>query len=450
MGLFSKGIKPAKKTNNTTFKLIETPLPKKVVLPLIQYIGEPSEPTVKVGDKVKVGQVIASANGDNSIPVHATISGSVSDIKEQLDHKGNMVTSIIIESDGTDTWAEPETEEQDTASLSPTEILKRIDSSGLISKTLTPIPLTRDLSPVDQPKTHLFLTGERVVKKTDTLIINAIDPEPSLGVNRYLAGANNDELPIGIAALKAITGALNTLFVVDKHTATSPQLNDIVAADEEEATKIISLDGRRFPIGLSVPLIKAALGRELPIPYGHPRDIGVALYDIDTVISTGASVHRQIPQVESLITVGGKSLPKDGIVKVRIGTTLAELIESLGGLKGDTAKIILGGPMTGMAQYSLDIPITKQTPALFALTRDEIQLTEGYGECINCGLCVGVCPVNLVPGMLSMYCAKDRFDAAEAEGLLGCIECGCCDYVCPAKRPLVHLFRHAKHQLMET
>ncbi len=305
MGLFSKGIKLPKKADSTTFKLIETPPPKKVILPLKQYIGEPSQPTVKVGDNVKVGQIIATSVSDSSIPVHATISGSVTDITEHLDYMGVPVPSIIIESDGTDTWIEPEGEEKDIESLSPTEILKRINEAGLISKALVPIPLNIDLSPIDQPKTHLYLTGKRVVKKTDTLLINALDPEPSLGVNRYLAGIVNDELPIGIAALKAITGALNTLFVVDKGTPPFPHLNEMVAKDEEEATKIISLDGQRFPVALTVPLLKAALGRELPLPYGHPRDIGVALYDIETTLSIGASVHKQIPQVELPITVGG-------------------------------------------------------------------------------------------------------------------------------------------------
>jgi electron transport complex protein RnfC len=254
---------------------------------------------------------------------------------------------------------------------------------------------------------------------------------------------------LGIAALKAITGARETLFVVDKGSTPCPQLNDLVAADEEEATTIISLDGQRFPLALTVPLLKAALGKELPLPSGHPRDVGVAVYDIATAVSVGAGVHTQIPQVDLLITVGGGAMSQTGIARVRIGTTLREFIESIGGLKGEPAKIILGGPMMGMAQYSLDVPITKQVPALFALTTDEIRLTEGYEECINCGLCVGVCPVNLIPGMLSMYCARDRFDMAENEGLFSCIECGCCDYVCPARRPLVHLFRHAKHQLME-
>ena len=142
-------------------------------------------------------------------------------------------------------------------------------------------------------------------------------------------------------------------------------------------------------------------------------------------------------------------MPKGGIVTVRIGTPIGDVIESLGGLSKDTAKIIIGGPMTGMAHYDLDIPITKETEGLFALTHDEIQLSGDYRQCINCGLCVKVCPVNLLPGVLSLYCVKDRFDMAEADGLFHCIECGCCDYVCPSRRPMVHLFRHAKHQVME-
>jgi electron transport complex protein RnfC len=449
MGLFPKGIKLPRSLNNTTFNLIELPLPERVILPLKQYIGEPAQPCVSVGDEVKVGQLIGTADGDSALPLHATISGKVVDIKEHLDPKGSTVPSIIIEGDGTDTWIEPPAEEKDMDALGPSDILKRIHGAGLVAKGLLPIPLGRDLLPLDQPKTHLYLNGTKVVKKIDSLLINALDIEPSLGVNRYLARIHNEELASGISALKVITGAQRTLFVVDKKSPPYPQLESIVLADEEESTTLISIDGERFPVGLSVPLLKTVLGREVPLPYGHPRDVGAAIYDIDTVVSIGRSVHKQIPQVESLITVGGGALSKGGIVKVRIGTQIGVLIESLDGLKEDPAKIILGGLMMGMAQYDLTIPITKDIPGLFVLIRDEIQVTGRYRECINCGLCVRVCPVNLVPGMLSMYCARDCLDMAEREGLFTCIECGCCDYVCPSRRPMLHLFRHAKHQLME-
>ena len=224
---------------------------------------------------------------------------------------------------------------------------------------------------------------------------------------------------------------------------------EMVRADEQEATTMVSVTGRRFPVGLPIPLIKAALGREVPLPFGHPRDVGVALFDLETALRVGSCLTTTLPPVETLITVGGGALGHRGVVRVRVGVEIGALIESLGGFRDAPAKVILGGPMTGVAQYELTVPITKEVSGLFALTPGEIGLSRGYRQCINCGRCVAVCPVNLVPGVLSLYCARDRFDAAEREGLLSCIECGCCDYVCPSRRPLVHLFRHAKHQLLE-
>ncbi len=449
MGLFSKAVTLPKSIATTTLTLTEAPLPKRVILPLRQYIGEPAKICVSVGDRVKVGQLIATADSHNALPLHATISGKVAGITEHLHHTGIRLPAIIIEADGADSWLGPKAQE-DREPLSPDEMTERIHGAGLILKGLHPIPLARDLSPVDQPKTHLALTGRRVVKRTDTLLIAALDPEPSLGINRYHAQRENDQLAHGIAALKAITGAQRTVFVVDRTQPPFPQLIEMVAKDEEEATRIISLDGTRFPVGLPIPLIKAALGREVALPYGHPRDVGVALYDIDTTISIGGSVKSQIPQVETLITVGGGALAQRGIVKIRIGVEIGALIESLGGFSQEPAKMILGGPMMGMAQYDLTVPIAKEISGLFALRADEIGRSKEYRQCISCGLCVKVCPVNLIPGLLSLYCARDRFDAAEREGLLSCIECGCCNYVCPSQRPMVHLFRHAKHQLLET
>jgi len=449
MTFFSKGITLKKKKTSLNLNLIESPLPKRVILPLQQYIGDPSEPVVTKGDKVKAGQLIATASKENSLPLYATISGTVEDITEHDNYKGTPTPCIIIEGDGTDTWEMPPKEEKrDISSLALSEITERIHAAGLITNQLVPVPLTTDLVPIDQPKAHL-IDGKRITRKIDTLIITALDKEPSLGVNRYLAGIRNEELADGIAALKMITGAQYIRLVVDTLYPPYTQLKELVKADEEETTAITPLNGRRFPTGLAIPLIKAVLGREVPLPYGHPRDVGVALYDIDTAIAVGKAVSTQTPQVESLITVGGGAMPESGIVRVRIGTSIGDLIESLGGFSASPAKIITGGPMTGMAHYDLTIPITRETQGLFALTRNEIQLSGDYRQCINCGLCVKVCPVNLVPGVLSLYCAKDQFDMAETQGLFDCIECGCCDYVCPSRRPMVHLFRHAKHQLME-
>ena len=449
MGLFTKGITFPHKSTQPALELIDTPLPEKVILPVQQYLGEPATPTVAVGDKVKVGQVIATGEGAHVLPLHATISGAVSAIGERLTFRGTPVPAITIEGDGADTWAKLPKQNPDTSSLTPPELLRRILQAALITRGPYPVPLGSDLLPLDQPKTHLTLDGRAVVQRIDTLMITALDTEPLLGVNRFQATRDHDELPTALSVLKALTGATRTIFVVDKHRGPFPQLKSLVAGDEEEMTTITPINGNCYPISLPALLIKAVLGREIPLPYGHPRDVGVALYDLDTAISLGASILSERPQVEMLITVGGSALNQGGIARVRIGTALCDIIEAVGGLKEPAAKIITGGPLMGMALYDLTTPITKEVAGLFALAFDEIALTTGYRECINCGRCVMVCPVNLVPGMLSLYCAKDRFERAEEQGLFTCIECGCCDYVCPSRRPLVHLFRHAKHQLME-
>ncbi|UCG64682.1 MAG: RnfABCDGE type electron transport complex subunit C [Deltaproteobacteria bacterium] len=449
MGFFTKGITLPQKRTQLSLELIDTPLPKKVILPVQQYLGEPATPTVAVGDTVKVGEIIATGEGAHILPLHATISGTVRAIGEQLTFRGTLVPAITIDGDGKDTWTKLPKPNPDTSALKPSEILKRIHQAGLITRGPAPVPLRSDLVPVDQPKTHLSVDGRRVVQRIDTLMITALDTEPLLEVNRFQARGDHHELPTALSVLKTLTGATHTIFVVDKHRGPFPQLMSLVAGDEEEMTTITAINGTSYPISLPALLIKAVLGREVPLPYGHPRDVGVTLCDLDTAISLGASVVSNRPPVEMLITVGGTALNQGGIVRVRIGTALSDIIEAVGGFREPAAKIITGGPLMGMAQYDLTIPLTKEVSGLFALSSDEIALTTGYRECINCGRCVMVCPVNLVPGMLSLYCAKDQFERAEGEDLFTCIECGCCDYVCPSRRPLVHLFRHAKHQLME-
>jgi len=451
MALFTKGITFSKKHTTLSLEAIDTPLPTRVILPLKQSIGEASQPMVTKGETVTTGQLIATSPTATSLPLHATIAGTIGELTEVMDATGTLTPCLTIEGDGTDTWIKPSKEEHKEKALSsftPSEIIERIQAAGLITNQLAPVPLATDLMPIDQPKTHL-IDGQRITQKIDTLLITALDKEPFLGVNRSLAGQHHDTLADGITALTLITGASAVRFVVDTHYGPYTHINELVAADETETTTLTAVNGRRFPLGLAIPLIKAALGREVPLPYGHPRDVGVALYDIQTAIAVGRAVTTQLPQVDTLLTVGGRALSKAGIATVRIGTSLREVIDACGGFREEPAKIILGGPMTGMAHYDLDVPITKETEGLFALSRDEIQLSGDYRQCINCGLCVKVCPVNLLPGILSLYCAKDRFDMAEADGLFNCIECGCCDYVCPSRRPMVHLFRHAKRQVME-
>ena len=445
MGTFLRGITLPKHIA-APLELIEIAPPTKVALPLIQHLGEPAEPTVNKGQKVKSGQLVASPPTDRSVPVYSPLTGTVTAITPTLSSRGQPVDAVVIEGEHT---APKKKKTPDPSSLSTDELSGKIREAGLLSPGLQPLPLIRDLLPPDQPAAHLSLSGRRVVRGIDTLLVSALDPEPSLGVNRYLAGIEAEALGVGIAGLKAVSGAERVVFAVDKTLPAPQPLISLAAADEEETTSIVGLSGRRYPIGLPVPLIKAATGREVPLPYGHPRDVGVALCSLETVISLGESLLTGSPPLTTMLTVGGGALGRAGIVTVPIGTTIADLVEALGGFQRQPAKLVIGGPLSGFAHYDLGVPLGREAGGLFALTEQEITVAGDYRECINCGRCVATCPVNLVPGMLSMYCAKDRFEEAAHGGLFSCIECGCCDYVCPSRRPLVHFFRHAKHQLME-
>jgi len=446
MGAVLKGVTLPKR-HRAPLERIEIAPPTRVVLPLIQHLGEPATPAVGVGDQVAAGQLVASAATDYAAPIYSPLTGTVTAVTTTYSSRGQDTEAVVIE--GKPEEPKKTGKPPDPGSLSPAQLTDALRGAGLLSPGLAPVPLIRDFLPPEQPAARLPLTGTGVVKAIDTLLITALDPEPSLGVNRYVAGLDSAALAAGITALKTITGAQQVVIATDSSFPSPPPLAALAAHDEQETTAIVRINGRHYPSGLPVPLIKAAVGREVPLPFGQPRDVGVALCTVAAARSLGDTLTTGSPPSTTYLTVGGAALKQQGIVEIPTGTTIADLVEALGGFARQPAKLIVGGLMTGFAHYDLSVPLARDAGGLFALTDTETTPVGAYRQCINCGRCVAVCPVNLVPGMLSMYCANDRFEEAAAKGLLACIECGCCDYVCPARRPLVHLFRHAKHQLME-
>jgi electron transport complex protein RnfC len=444
-GAVVRGITLPKRDTPVLDRIEITP-PGTVVLPLIQHLGDPAEPTVNVGEKVTSGQLVASPPTERSVPIYSPLTGTVTALTTTISSRGQRTDALVIEGEQ---QTPKRTKPREPGALSPAELTTTLREAGLVSPGLAPVPLAQELLVPDQAGSQLPLSGRRVVKRIDTLLVSALDSEPSLSVNRYLAGIETEALGVGIAALRSLSGAEQVVIATDTNLPLPTPLRSLVAADEQESTRIVRLNGRRYPVGLPIPLIKASLGREVPLPYGHPRDVGVALAPVSAALSLGQMLLTGAPPVTTTLTVGGAALGRAGIVEVPIGTTIEELVQALGGFTRNPAKLIVGGPLTGFAHYDLSVPLGKDAGGLFALSEDEITVVGNYRECINCGRCVAVCPVNLVPGMLSMYCARNRFEEAAARGLLSCIECGCCDFVCPSRRPLVHFFRHAKHQVME-
>ncbi len=423
-------------------KIETAPLPKKVVLLMEQHPGGICEPVVSKGDQVKTGQVVGKSDRFDLADLHATVSGTVSDVTLQPDPRGNKVPAVIIESDDRDEWVELPEPDEHFAQLKAEEALNRLRHAGIVEIGNPAVPLHVKVVPPELPDTYLFLVGIPVLKKVHTLIINAVDSEPNVFIRRGLLRHHPDDLIKGIRVLRTMVGAEKVVLAVSE----TDQLSIDRLGPYAKAGFELFGASDKYPSGLEPILVKQVSGKEIPLPDGTSRDTGYLVQDVVTVMNAVEALRDHKPQVDKLITVFGSSLSRPKNLRVRIGTPVRDVLGSLS-IKPDTlGKVIFGGPLLGYAQYTLDVPITKET---YALT---LQNEKGVHEfspnaCFNCGACVDVCPINLLPNELSRFCEFGRFEQAENGFLLHCIECGLCGYVCPAARPMVHFMRYGKSEI---
>lgn len=418
------------------------PLPERLYVPLKQHSGPAAVPVVEKGDQVAEGQVIGQARPDfdDSAPVHAPVAGTVVEVKAKPDFRGHPVQTVII-----DTTAEPTPPPVEVeplpAKVKLTELLARIRDAGVVPSGPSVPPLAMRLLPT-QPKRYLYTTDVPLVRPIEALVLSGMDREPGIHVHRALAANPHPAMFVGVEAMKRLSGAPKVVMMADR---------DFRAANwdsvlGQENASVIRSDNSSYPNGLVQVQIKKACGREVPLPYGDPRDIGVVFARMETVYWAGLAVAAGLPQTAKWVTVVKPSGQRD-LIQVPIGTPITHIMENLGLHAANGGKVILGGRMTGHAIFDMDTPITKEIDGLVMMEPGQVR-TFSASPCINCGICVRVCPTHLVPGELSKYCEYDSYHQAEEHDLFHCIECGMCAYVCPSKRPMVHYFRHAKEELM--
>jgi electron transport complex protein RnfC len=185
------------------------------------------------------------------------------------------------------------------------------------------------------------------------------------------------------------------------------------------------------------------------VPKGKlPAVTGALVHNVATAAAIADALETGKPLTERVITVTG-SVARPGNYRVLVGTLVSDLIEHAGGLIGDVTRVVAGGPMTGQALASLDVPVTKGTSGIVALTADEAApaLTDDQ-PCMRCGRCSRACPMSLEPYAIADYANRRMWDAAAGRHAVDCIECGVCSYVCPTRRPLVQLIKLAKAAAM--
>jgi electron transport complex protein RnfC len=408
------------------------PLPPLLTLPLTQHIGAAARPVVQAGERVLRGQLLAEATGPVSAPIHAPTSGVIAGIGEvQVPHPSGLGgPAIMLESDGLDE-AEP-AHGSDPFTLAPAEIAHRVAAAGIVGMGGAAFPAAVKL-------------GLGLRAPIPTLILNGGECEPYLSCDDRLMQERATEVVDGARIiLRAIGGERALIGVEINKPEAIAALRAAAAAHDEVA--VIPVPSR-YPMGSEKQLIAWLTGREVPAQ-GRAAEIGVMVHNVATAAAIHHAIRHGEPLIRRIVTVAGGAVRTPRNLEVRIGTPASALVEFCGGLTCAPARLVMGGPMMGMAVNTLDLPIMKGAGGVLALTAAEIGASRSReGPCVRCASCVGACPIGLLPLEMAALIRAGDLGAAEGLGLRDCIGCGTCAFVCPSQIPLVQYFNHAKGEL---
>ncbi|PDP47372.1 electron transport complex subunit RsxC [Porphyromonas gingivalis] len=409
------------------------PILSQVVIPLGQHIGAPATATVKKGDEVKVGTIIAQAGGFVSANIHSSVSGKVLKIDNVYDSSGYPKPAVFISVEG-DEWEEgidrsPAIVKE--CNLDAKEIVAKISAAGIVGLGGATFPTHVKLSPPPG-------------NKAEILIINAVECEPYLTSDHVLMLEHGEEIMIGVSILmKAIQVNKAVIGVENNKKDAIVHLTKLATA--YPGIEVMPLKVQ-YPQGGEKQLIDAVIRKQVKSG-ALPISTGAVVQNVGTVFAVYEAVQKNKPLVERIVTVTGKKLSRPSNLLVRIGTPIAALIEAAGGLPENTGKIIGGGPMMGRALLSPDVPVTKGSSGVLILDREEA-VRKPMRDCIRCAKCVGVCPMGLNPAFLMRDTLYKSWETAEKGNVVDCIECGSCSFTCPANRPLLDYIRQAKKTVM--
>ena len=420
---FSGGVHPPEQKNTESCAIDVMPAPEKVYIPFSQHTGKPAKPLVDKGDEVKIGTKIGELDGFISASVHASVSGKVLNI---VDHPHPVIGSslcCVIESNNNDDWVSDLKAGQDIGGMTEKQLLDAVKEAGIVGLGGAAFP------------THVKLAPPKG-KKIDTLIINGCECEPMLTADHRLMLEYATAIIEGARIFQKILHAPSLVFGIEDNK------KDAIELFRREGIGVVRLK-TKYPQGAEKQLIKAILKREVPRG-GLPMDVGCVVHNVGTCYAALMAVKFRKPFIDRILTVAGDGVKEMKNILVRIGTPVSDVIKYCGGYVGTPKKIIFGGPMMGIAQYSDNVPVIKGTSGI--LVWQDARVVE-EGPCVRCASCVDTCPMGLMPTEICSFVKNKNFEMANAYGVLDCIECGCCAYACPAGIPLVHYFKYGKSEV---
>lgn len=425
---FKQGIHPSYfKELSSKEPIKRCPSPKKVIIPLSQHTGAPCKPLVEKKERVHRGQKIGEADAFITAPVHSSITGTVKSIEKKNHPVLGSFDAVVIERDEDSEEKEWEKGELDIGRITPDEIRKRVRESGIVGLGGAAFPASVKISP---PKE----------KPIDTIILNGCECEPYLTADHRIMLEYPDECILGLKLIMKCVGAKQGIVAIEANKMDAYNL--FLKKTKNEENIDVELLMVKYPEGAEKMLIKALLAREVPAG-GLPMDVGVVVHNVGTAVAIVEAIRDNKPLIERVVTVTGKGINKPSNFIVPIGTPFSDVIEAAGGMTEDATKVIMGGPLMGIAQSNLDVPIIKGTSGILILTKGETD-TQDEMNCIRCARCVDHCPMYLLPTEFVKLVKADAWEKLGNYHIMDCIECGSCAYTCPSKIPIVQYIKLGK------
>ena len=431
------GVHPEENKITAEVATVVAPLPQQAIFPLSQHIGAPAKPVVNRGDKVKVGTLIAEANGFVSAPIYSSVSGTVLKVDTAIDATGYRKPAIYINVEG-DEWEESidRSETLETLDkhpeLTPEEIVNRIKVAGVTGMGGAGFPTFIKLCP---PPTA----------KAECVILNGVECEPYITSDYRLMMEHADEILVGLDLLMKGAKVERGYIGIEDNKPEAIKLFEQKTANDPRI-EIVAL-AKKYPQGGEKQLVDAVINRQVPAPPAIPVNVGAIVQNVGTAYAVYQAVMKHKPLFERYTTVTGKQLKNPGNFLVRMGTPMRELIDLCGGMPEGDNKVLAGGPMMGKSVVSTDVTVCKGTNSITILT-DADAHRKAAQPCIRCGKCVSACPMGLEPYLLATLSSFKEWERLESEQVTSCISCGSCQFTCPSHRPILDNILQGKGVVM--
>ena len=401
--------------------------PDLVVIPVGMHLGAPSAPCVEKGQRVKLGEVIATPVGALGLPVHASVSGEVLFVETRQMLRSKPELCIGIQNDHMDEWV-PLTP-LDAERAEPQEILAAVKNAGICGMGGAAFP------------THIKMTIPEG-KHADIVILHGAECEPYLTADHRLMLESPERILAGFSLILRATGVKRGIVAIESNKQDAIQVMQ-QAASTYENIQILPLK-TKYPQGSEKQLIHVVAGRE--VPRGKlPLDAGVLVFNVSTAAAVYDAVALGKPLVERITTVTG-CVKEPGNLRLRVGTRYEDAIAACGGLLDCARKVFAGGPMTGLCAADLEATATKATNGIVAFDEQQAKAMQ-ESACIRCARCVHVCPIGLHPYLMRSNLDRHDLDGAKQNGLMDCVLCGACSYICPARRYLTSSFKAVREEI---